>query len=168
MTDINPSSPSPVSGEGTRSWLDIAIGITFAIGGAGYFQSAQGFALMLPNSAVGPGLMPSICAIVFMIFGTSLAIMGFSGRSATAPADQDQFYGWWPFNLVMIGGLIAVIFAMPYAGFLPTTAVFVFVATLVSGARWWGALLCALILSVGVYFLFSSLLRVPLPAGVLF
>jgi putative tricarboxylic transport membrane protein len=167
MTKDASIPPSPGPGEGHRSWLDVSLGLAFALGGAGFFQAAQGFAPMIPNSVVGPGLLPSICAVVFMIFGALLAVNGFrANRIASDFNDREP--DSIMFIVVMIGGLIGVVFLMPLLGFAITAAVFGFVVTWVCRARWWGALTNAVVISGAVYYLFSSVLRVPLPTGTLF
>jgi putative tricarboxylic transport membrane protein len=52
-------------------------------------------------------------------------------------------------------------------GFILTAAMIVYVTSTALGARWKLALPLALLAPIGVHLIFSKLLRVPLPPGVL-
>lgn len=70
--------------------------------------------------------------------------------------------------LVCVGSAALYIFLMPYVGFALCTVV------LLTGLFWWlksssriGAFILALLVTAGIYLLFSMGLKVPLPAGFL-
>jgi putative tricarboxylic transport membrane protein len=52
-------------------------------------------------------------------------------------------------------------------GFILTAAMIVYVTSTALGARWKVALPLALLAPIGIHLIFSKLLRVPLPPGVL-
>ena len=59
--------------------------------------------------------------------------------------------------------------AMILFGFLLATPIFVAILMLISGSRKWKELVFTVIfVSLGIYFFFSNIFRVPLPGGNLF
>lgn len=164
------SQSAPPQGADSPPLLDLGLGVVFAVAGAGLFAASRGFPVMIPGTPVGPGLIPSICGAVFMIFGVLLALS--AGRKLRAGLvftdTEDNETGSLPFALLVIGGLALVIFATPYLGFVAVAAAYSFAVTVAGGARWWGAALSAIGVTLLVYVLFSELMRVPLPTGMFF
>ncbi|MFJ5539434.1 tripartite tricarboxylate transporter TctB family protein [Vreelandella titanicae] len=118
----------------------------------------------------GPGLFPSIAAIGLIVCG---ALIGFGSRgrrkapsTLTMPPRQK---GWrmaarpLALLIVILGyGLLLDPLGFHIASFMAVSA-----TALIFGMRAGGAVLLALPLVIGVHLLFYSLLRVPLPWGLL-
>ncbi|NQV22784.1 MAG: tripartite tricarboxylate transporter TctB family protein [Rhodopirellula sp.] len=136
------------------------------------FQSVQ-------SGPVGPNVFPAIAG---GMFGLSLIaiLMGARRRPiATAESSTPQTGvqsvsvpegSTSPRALLLSGSVIAaVIFHMLAAdvlGFIVTSAIILFVTTKLLGARILTSAVVAMVASVGIYELFSGLLRVPLPIGI--
>ncbi len=143
--------------------MDSALGVVFALGGAAILQQALTMST-LPGMNVGPGLFPSIVGAGMAIMGVALTIQGWMVRDT--PEDGAQPLVTW-FALGIVAALAATIFAMPYLGFLVTGVIFSVVIVLMSGGKWLSAVIFSPIATAGIYFLFMSGFRVPLPRGIL-
>lgn len=170
MTAPQQIDSTPDQGVETPPGFDLAIGIGFVVSGAVLVYGAQGFPAAIPNTLIGPGLMPLICAIVFLLGGATLAIKAFAairaGRKVAEGEDTER--GSLGFSAVVLGGMVLCVLAMPYLGFVVTTALYAFAVTLAGRSKWWGAALYSGALTFGVYALFQMVLRVPLPTASLF
>lgn len=118
----------------------------------------------------GPGLFPAIAAVGLMVCGAAIGF-GSRGRrpaqnTSTMPARQS---GWRAAARPL--ALLAVVFGygllLDPLGFHIASFLAVFATGRVFGLRVTGAVLLALPLVIGVHLLFYSLLRVPLPWGLL-
>ncbi|MCW4153240.1 tripartite tricarboxylate transporter TctB family protein [Halomonas sp. 18H] len=118
----------------------------------------------------GPGLFPAIAAIGLMVCGAAIGLGPRSRRPAqstpTEPArPSDRWAAARPLALLVVVcgyGLLLAPLGFHIASFLA-----VFATGRVFGLRVTGAALLALPLVIGVHLLFYSLLRVPLPWGLL-
>ena len=136
------------------------------------FQSVQ-------SGPVGPNVFPAIAG---GMFGLSLIaiLMGArrrtdvaadsstpkgSGQSVTVPEDSAS-----PKALLLSGSVVAAVafhmLAADVLGFVVTSAIILFATTKLLGARILTSAVVASVASVGIYQLFSNLLRVPLPIGI--
>lgn len=150
--------------------IDAALGLACTLGGVGLFSAAQTFQPMIPDTVIGPGLLPSICALVFMIFGAALTVLSLRSIRAGARfvAAEDDEFGSLGYAAVLLIGLALVVLLMPYLGFIIASSLYAFAVTWAGRARWWVAALSAVAVTLLVYVLFSSLMRVPLPTSSLF
>jgi putative tricarboxylic transport membrane protein len=128
----------------------------------------------VPGQDVGPSVFP-------MVIGAGLigcgALVAFGiGRSFEAPGPADAEGAVPPRSASRFGGLRALlppallilyVLVVERLGFLPTAAVLVLVTALALGARLRLALPLALAAPLAVHAVFSRLLRVPLPDGIL-
>lgn len=158
---------TPVTGGGLIYWIQMLLGLLFAVAGLALFIEAQSFNPMRPGTSVGPGLLPTICAVVFMVFGPALIINTFSERKKILDIKLDD-YGSFRFILVVVLGLVATIVLIPILGFIITCSLYSLLIAWSAGAPWWGAAINGGSVAVFVYFLFTELLRVVLPAGLVF
>lgn len=143
--------------------MDSALGVAFALGGAAILQQA----LNLPNIAgmnVGPGLFPSIVGGAMALMGIALAIQGWIVRDE--PEDEAPPLVTW-FAVGVLVATAAVILAMPVLGFLVAGTIFAFGIVLLSRGGWLSALIFSPIATAAIYCLFTLVLRVPLPRGLL-
>ncbi|MFT4555732.1 MAG: tripartite-type tricarboxylate transporter receptor subunit TctC [Porticoccaceae bacterium] len=127
------------------------------------FQSVQ-------SGPVGPNVFPAIAG---GMFGLSLITILVGARrrpnATTAKADGNADTAS-PRAMLLAGSVVAaVIFHMlasDLLGFVITSAIILFVTSKLLGARVLTSAVVAIVASVGIYELFSGLLRVPLPIGV--
>ena len=143
--------------------MDSALGVVFALGGAAILQQA----LDLPNIAgmnVGPGLFPSIVGGAMALMGIALAIQGWVVRDQ--PEDEAPPLVTW-FAVGVVIATTVVIVAMPILGFLVAATLFSVGIVLLSRGSWLSALIFSPIATVTIYYLFTFVLRVPLPRGLL-
>ena len=140
------------------------------------FQAVQ-------SGPVGPMVFPGMAGGLFAL--SLITILFGSGRKPVFSASNDapesalpdsatamQNAGISPGSPTILLSCIvvmAVIFHMVAAdvlGFIVTSAIILFVTTKLLGARVLTSAVVAIIASVGIYELFSGLLRVPLPMGI--
>ena len=130
----------------------------------------------VPGQPVGPNVFP-------LVIGTGLALCGlaiafgighsFEEEEELIPVEGDQpkqappsrFYGLRA--LLPPALLLFYVAVADRLGFIITAALIVFVTSTALGARWKLSLPLAVLAPIGVHLIFSKLLRVPLPAGLL-
>ena len=130
----------------------------------------------VPGQPVGPNVFP-------MVIGTGLALCGIAitlgvGRSfeeeeelipldagAIKQAPKGRLYGLRA--LLPPALLLFYVIAADRLGFIITAALIVYVTSTALGAKWKLSLPVAVLAPIGVHLIFSKLLRVPLPAGLL-
>lgn len=167
MTGSEQEERAPMGAPTSPPLLDLGLGLAFTVGGVALFVASGQFQAMIPGTPVGPGLMPRICALVFMLAGAALAIN--AARHLRDSYDAgDEETGTLGFSAVVLLGLLAVVWAAPYLGFAITAMLYSLAVTRAGGARWPGAILLALTTTVAVQLLFGSFMRVPLPRAELF
>lgn len=128
------------------------------------FQSVQ-------SGPVGPMAFPAIAG---GMFGLSLIALFIgsrrrSGTESPGTADAEAVDAPAPATLFLPGCVVAVILfymmAADVLGFVATAAIILLVTSKLLGARLLNSATLAILASVGIYQLFSGLLRVPLPIG---
>jgi len=130
------------------------------------FQSVQ-------SGPVGPNVFPAIAG---SMFGLSLitVLVGAGRRHAASTVDTDSpetvAETASPRAALLSGCVVAsVVFHMLAAdvlGFVTTSAIILFLTSKLLGARVLTSASVAIVASIGIYQLFSELLRVPLPIGI--
>jgi len=112
----------------------------------------------------GPGFFPFIATLFLTGFSATLLIMALLGRTAGV----EPFAGVWKRPAVMFVGLLTYAAVINSIGFMIASAFLAILALRILGRnQWWSDVMVGLFLSVGSYFLFSRLLEVPLPKGIL-
>ena len=133
----------------------------------------------VPGQQVGPNVFPLVVGVGLAICGGMIALG--IGRSyedeaeadlakITGPAeDVGQSHSWLRGLMALLppGLLLFYVLAVDRLGFLPTAAVIVLGTSLALGARLRLALGMAIAAPLFVNLVFSKLLRVPLPSGLL-
>ena len=128
----------------------------------------------VPGQPVGPNVFP-------LVIGTGLALCGlaiafgighsFEEEEELIPVEGGQppptgkFYGLRA--LLPPALLLFYVAVADRLGFIITAALIVFVTSTALGARWKLSLPLAMLAPIGIHLIFSKLLRVPLPAGLL-
>jgi putative tricarboxylic transport membrane protein len=117
-------------------------------------------------TAPGSGFFPLVTGLVLGIF-SALILVG-------ARKSGKETVRFWVPQANKKGVYLTFLFILVYAlllerlGFIGTTVLFLFlVSRFVSGHRWATAVFFALVTSFTTYFVFSILLHVPLPQGIL-
>ena len=133
--------------------------------GLGYFLAATQYSIGKLDSP-GPGLMPRLLGIAFVLLSASLLVTNWLGRRsgpAPSPAHREQGLKT-PLQVTVI--LVFYVAALQPLGFALSTFLAIFLAARCMGLEGWGK---PVILSLGTvalaHLLFVWLLDVPLPAG---
>lgn len=130
----------------------------------------------VPGQPVGPNVFP-------LVIGTGLALCGlaiafgvghsFEEAEELIPVEGDQPKAAPPGKFYGLRALLPPALLLFYVavadrlGFILTAALIVFVTSTALGAKWKLSLPLAVLAPIGVHLIFSKLLRVPLPIGLL-
>ena len=130
----------------------------------------------VPGQPVGPNVFP-------LVIGTGLALCGlaiafgightFEEEEELIPIEGGQPPQPPPGKLYGLRALLPPALLLFYVamadrlGFIITAALIVFVTSTALGAKWKLSLPLAVLAPIGIHLIFSKLLRVPLPAGLL-
>ncbi|MBX9589166.1 MAG: tripartite tricarboxylate transporter TctB family protein [Hyphomonadaceae bacterium] len=133
----------------------------------------------VPGQQIGPNVFPMVVGAGLVLCGALIALGIGRGFEDEAEADlaahsapefeQRQAIGWGRGLMALVPPalLLFYVFAVDRLGFLLTAAVIVLTAAFALGARLRLAVPLALGAPVFVHLVFSKLLRVPLPPGLL-
>jgi hypothetical protein len=147
-----------------RIWVgDAAIGLGLSLFGAAYLR----FAHLLPggaNSEPGAGAFPRFLGMALIVVG-----LGCAWRAWRRRADADERVSLYETNAALCAvALVATCLAFEPLGFVITLALFLgFLFWLLAGLRIWQAVLGGAAASGILWAIFSYLLGVGLPAGLL-
>lgn len=142
---------------------DVMTGGALAAGGAAVALEAHRFPRM-GGMEYGPDLFPTIAAAGLMICGVAIAAEGARADPASAP-DQERLA---PGRIAALLGVVAAVaLALPWLGFHLTIAGATLAACRIFGGGWVTAAALTPIAPVALHYVFYTLLRVPLPWGVL-
>ena len=130
----------------------------------------------VPGQPVGPQYFPagdrhraSRCAGSRSRSGSAIPSKrkksSFRSRAASRPPPTGKFYGLRA--LLPPALLLFYVVVADRLGFIITAALIVFVTSTALGAKWKLSLPLAVLAPIGIHLIFSKLLRVPLPAGLL-
>ena len=109
----------------------------------------------------GPAFIPILLALLLLIFGVFLLLT--SGR---APLLSSISWTEWRHALAILGASVFSVFAIERLGYrLTVLLVLCFLVKLVEKRGWVQSLAFAFSFSFGSFFLFYTILRVPLPEG---
>jgi putative tricarboxylic transport membrane protein len=135
----------------------------------------------VPGQQIGPNVFPLVVGIGLAVCGGMIAFG--IGRAyekeaeadlakiqiSTETGEDDRSHSWWRGLRVLVPPalLLFYVFAVDRIGFLPTAAAVVLTVSLALGARLRLAVPMAFGAPLFVNLVFSKLLRVPLPSGLL-
>lgn len=133
----------------------------------------------VPGQNIGPSVFPMVIGVSLVLCGLMIAFG--IGRSFEEEAEADlaavegpppEAERADPFlyrlrALLPPALLLFYVYAVDRLGFVPTTAIMIFIAALAFGAKLRLALPLAILAPVGIHLIFYKLLRVPLPPGIL-
>jgi putative tricarboxylic transport membrane protein len=143
----------------------LAVSIVCAVIGILYMAQAFRYPVGVMGRP-GPGAFP--------LFAGSILLIGAIGATVKTmvkpPEDQIE----WPkgkesirVGIVAVASLIYAV-GLEYLGYIPATAIVTIAGLHAMGLRsWFGKIMIAAVMAFGSFFLFATLLRVPLPGGVI-
>ena len=146
---------------------DVLAGLVFIA--LGIFIFTQTVSYPSPEKGhPGPGLFPNLLAILFIIFGGVLIL------KARKPANLSEGNPEIPaaprriFNAFFVLAIIVIFLAVVnIVGFLITSAVLCFVLMKRLGVTILKSAIASVVITLFINLMFSKLLRVPLPLGIL-
>jgi putative tricarboxylic transport membrane protein len=109
----------------------------------------------------GPAFTPVLLASLLLIFGVGLVV-----ASRRAPSLSSISWTGWRHALAILAACVFAVLAMERLGYrLTVLLVLVFLVKILERRGWVVTAVFAVALSFGSFFLFYTLLRVPLPQG---
>ena len=144
---------------------DAASGLLAALLGAAVVVEARTFPPM-PGQPVGPSLFPLLIGAWLIVGGAALVLATLQGRGRSAEVSRRE----WPATLnfaLVLAGLLFYALAVNQVGFLLTATTFLSLLFLLFGVRRSRILPLAIVVTLAAHYAFYTLLRVPLPWGVL-
>ncbi len=129
----------------------------------------------VPGQPVGPNVFPLVIGLGLALCGLAITfgighsfeeeeeIIPFEGGEAPAP--RGRLYGLRA--LLPPALLLFYVVVADRVGFILTAAIIVFVTATALGAKWKLALPLTVLAPIAIHLIFSKLLRVPLPIGLL-
>ena len=133
----------------------------------------------VPGQQVGPNVFPMVVGGGLILCGALIALgvgKHFQEEAeadlaahSVAETDARRDNAWWRGLLALVppGLLLFYVLAVDRLGFLATAAVIVFTTAVALGARLRLAIPIAVVAPLAVHLIFSKLLRVPLPPGLI-
>ncbi len=131
-----------------------------------YLRGAQGFQSPLVADPLGPSAFPTILGWSGLILAAAQMVLAWSGRRATEEAPASLRHHLKPF--LLFGLLIVYALALDLAGYILATIAFVLISLLLLGETLWRGCVVSVGFSAGFYYLFVKILKINLPAGILF
>ena len=146
---------------------DIIAGGIFIV--LGIFIFTQTFSYPSPEKGhPGPDLFPNLLALLFIIFG---GVLIFKARKLSSRVEEISEVPPRPkriINAFFVMGIIVVFVALVnLLGFLVTSTVLLFVLMKKLGVSLLKSAITSIVLTLFINLMFSKILRVPLPPGIL-
>ncbi|WP_296571641.1 tripartite tricarboxylate transporter TctB family protein [Phreatobacter sp.] len=124
-----------------------------------------------PGQNYGPAVFPRLLAGLLILCGLVMVIRGFTAWRAGEPLAVVPSWARDPANIVsallVILAALAYIFLLDTVGFVPLTLVVLLVLFLWFKVRVPVAVVTALVAAFGINWFFASMMRVPLPRGLM-
>lgn len=150
-------------------YLYMTLGVC-ALGLAALSQAVQIRAPQFGYDSTGPGLFPIVASGMLIVSGAALSIRAWSGERPEL--DSEEAASQRAFDsldfLVLVGGLVLGVVLFKTAGFIIAASVLFFATTLSFRSRHyvWNVI-ASVAFAVAVYLVFTQLLNVQLPPGIL-
>lgn len=124
-----------------------------------------------PGQRFGPSLFPRILGVGLILCGAALVRNGLTARHAGAPWLELAPWTSDPWRVTSFLGTLALllvyILASESIGFIPIALAFLLALFVWLGVRLVPAVLTAVVTTIAIHWFFSTMLRVPLPRGLL-
>jgi putative tricarboxylic transport membrane protein len=141
-----------------------ALLLAFAIATFAYARTLPA----IPGQDYGAGVFPMLIATGLGSCGVLLIASGIrQWHGAVTWSDWARSHHAWAKLVAVFGLILAYILAAQAIGFVPMSVLLLVVFFVLMRVRWWVALPVALCATLLIQQTFSSLLRVPLPLGLL-
>ena len=123
---------------------------------------------VLDDGHPGPSLFPRVLGTLFIVFGSMVILSGWrAGRAETLPPPEEEVRLNY-FNPFLVIILIAAFIALaPKLGFIITGAAILIILMMKLRVSPLKSSIISVLLICFIYFVFSKVLRVPLPHGLL-
>jgi putative tricarboxylic transport membrane protein len=131
-----------------------------------YLRGAQGFQSPLVADPLGPSAFPIILGWSGLVLAAAQIIVVWTGRSS--PEESPGSVRGYLKPLALFALLVAYALVLEPAGYVLATFAFVAISFLMLGEPLWRGGLIAAGFSTGFYYLFVKILKINLPAGMLF
>ena len=144
---------------------DTAIGLFLIVFACAVLIHVQGFP-QLENGYPGPALFPEVLSVLFIFCGIGLIVQGVRKREKILKLDLSSIssVGW--LNIVFVlGAVLCYIFFAEFLGFLIFSFVILMILMKWLKVKTLPSLIMSVIVTLGIYLLFSKILLVPLPWG---
>jgi putative tricarboxylic transport membrane protein len=118
----------------------------------------------------GPALFPRVLATLFILFGLMVILNGWRASRSKTPPPEGGVVGLKLnyFNPVLVIILIfAFILLTPKLGFIITATAMLAILMMKLQVRPIKSLITSVVITCFIYFMFATMLRVPLPRGIL-
>lgn len=144
---------------------DTAIGLFLIIFAGAVLIHVQGFP-QLDNGYPGPALFPEVLSVLFIFCGIGLIIQGVRKRQKILKFDLSSISsGGWLNIIFVLGTVLCYIFFAEFLGFLIFSFVILVVLMKWLKVKTLPSLIMSVVVTLGIYLLFSKILLVPLPWG---
>ena len=131
-----------------------------------YLRGAQGFQSPLVADPLGPSAFPIILGWSGLILAAAQIILAWTGRGSPGERSEISLQILKPLALFAL--LVVYALVLEPAGYILATFAFVIISFLMLGEPLWRGGLIAAGFSAGFYYLFVKILKINLPAGMLF
>jgi putative tricarboxylic transport membrane protein len=131
-----------------------------------YLRGAQGFQSPLVADPLGPTAFPTILGWSGLLLAAAQIILAWTGRSS--PEESPGSIRGYLKPLALFALLVVYALVLEPAGYVLATFAFVVISFLMLGEPLWRGGLIAAGFSTGFYYLFVKILKINLPAGMLF
>ena len=146
---------------------DVIYGAVFIALGIFIFTQTVSYP-SLEKGHPGPGLFPNLLAILFIIFGSVLIYKALKPLSAKGGEKEVPSGPKKVSNAFFVLGIVIVfVTVFNSVGFLITSAVLLFLLMKKLGVTLLRSAIASLVITLFINLMFSKILRVPLPAGIL-
>ena len=142
--------------------IDRVGGVALALLSLGVIEET--WRLSLPIGSLhnpGPGYAPVLLAVILLLFGAALAVFGGTGARVSS-------LGWaeWPHAVAILGACAFAALGLERLGYRLTVAAMLgFLVGVVERRSLVTTVVLMVAFALGTFFLFDTLLRVPLPRG---
>ena len=141
-------------------------GAVVVVIGASLLVAASRLAYLV-EGVPGPGFLPLWLSFGVIATGIILTVKALRGRLVAEAIEWPDAAGWRQVGM-MLGTLALALLVLEHLGFVLTAMAFMAVIVFSLGVRSWRMLLGVPVLSAaGLYLVFATWLRVPLPQGIL-
>jgi len=124
-----------------------------------------------PGQNYGPAVFPRLLAVLLALCGVLLVVRGYRARRAGEAIVIVPEWARDPVNVIsamlVLGATLAYIWTLDIVGFVPLTVIVLVGLFLWFKVRVPVALVTAVIAAFGVNWFFATLMRVPLPRGLM-